>query len=229
MYHPNYHIRDKPNFISWIGLDQDSWFLVLRDEKLTQRGRYDDEEMFDTDVLDGDEVLAEPEVTIKDVNLSVDQVTLAQALTTLKSAKVQEKINVVEEPSESITTTPTLITRTAATTITAVRTRPGAKGLIIDEEEQETTPTVSLQQPSQLKLQAEFDEEARLTREKSKKEKEANIVTWDNVQAMIDVDYQMAQQMQAEEQEELNIKEKSKLFVQLLEARKKQFAAMRAQ
>ncbi|GJR66540.1 hypothetical protein Tco_0012605 [Tanacetum coccineum] len=46
---------------------------------------------------------------------------------------------------------------------------------------------------------------------------------------MIDVDYQMAQQMQAEEQEELSILEKSKLFVQLLEARKKHFAAMRAQ
>ncbi|GJZ04225.1 hypothetical protein Tco_0537500 [Tanacetum coccineum] len=35
--------------------------------------------------------------------------------------------------------------------------------------------------------------------------------------------------MQAEEQEKLSIKEKSKLFVQLLEARKKHFVAMRAQ
>ncbi|GJV28277.1 hypothetical protein Tco_1384725 [Tanacetum coccineum] len=35
--------------------------------------------------------------------------------------------------------------------------------------------------------------------------------------------------MQAEEQEKLSIEEKSKLFVQLLEARKKHFAAMRAQ
>ncbi|GKD46366.1 hypothetical protein Tco_1271011 [Tanacetum coccineum] len=48
------------------------------------------------------------------------------------------------------------------------------------------------------------------------------------MQAMIDVDYQMAQQMQAEEQEKLSIEEKSKLFVQLLEARKKQFATIRA-
>ncbi|GJX74427.1 hypothetical protein Tco_0313022 [Tanacetum coccineum] len=46
---------------------------------------------------------------------------------------------------------------------------------------------------------------------------------------MIDDDYQMAQQMQAEEQEKLSIEEKSKLFVQLLEARKKHTAAMRAQ
>ncbi|GJX82620.1 hypothetical protein Tco_0332101 [Tanacetum coccineum] len=45
---------------------------------------------------------------------------------------------------------------------------------------------------------------------------------------MMDVDYQMAQQLQAEEQEQLSIEEKSKLFVQLLEARKKHFAEMRA-
>ncbi|GKA50886.1 ribonuclease H-like domain-containing protein [Tanacetum coccineum] len=79
------------------------------------------------------------------------------------------------------------------------------------------------------KLQAEFDEEVRLAKEKVKKEEEANIVSWDNVQAMIDADYQMAQQMQVEEQEKLSIEENSKLFVQLLEARKKHFAAMRAQ
>ncbi|GKE57905.1 hypothetical protein Tco_1497090 [Tanacetum coccineum] len=87
--------------------------------------------MFDTCVLNDDEVLAEPEVTNKDVNLSVDEVTLAQALAAWKK--------------------------------------------------------------------------------------------------MIDIDYQMAQQMQAEEQEKLSIEEKSKLFIQLLEARKKHFAVMRAQ
>ncbi|GJT29279.1 hypothetical protein Tco_0909554 [Tanacetum coccineum] len=75
----------------------------------------------------------------------------------------------------------------------------------------------------------EEEEEERLAREKSQREEEANIVAWDNVQAMRDADYPMAQQMQAEEQEKLIIKEKSKLFVQLLEARKKHFAAMRAQ
>ncbi|GJS90285.1 hypothetical protein Tco_0772921 [Tanacetum coccineum] len=105
------------------------------------QGRYGDEEMFDIGVLNGDEVLAEPEVTIKDVNLSVDKVTLAQALAALKSAKVQEKANVVEDPSESITKIPTLTTTTGATTITAISTRPRAKGLVIHEEKQATTPT----------------------------------------------------------------------------------------
>ncbi|GJW83757.1 putative reverse transcriptase domain-containing protein [Tanacetum coccineum] len=41
-------------------------------------------------------------VIVKDVNLSVDEVTLAQALAALKSAKVQEKANVVEEPCVAI-------------------------------------------------------------------------------------------------------------------------------
>ncbi|GJZ09179.1 hypothetical protein Tco_0543462 [Tanacetum coccineum] len=154
------------------------------------QGRYGDEEMFDTGVLDGDEVLAELEVTVKDVNLSVDEVTLVQALAALKSAKVQEKANVVEEPT--------------------VSTRPRAKGLVIHEEEQATTPTVSSQQPSQVKAQnkgkgimveepvkmkkkdqislneeiafklqakEEEEEEERLAREKAQREKEANIVS----------------------------------------------------
>ncbi|GJV59010.1 hypothetical protein Tco_1465110 [Tanacetum coccineum] len=165
-------------------------------------GSYGDEEMFDTGVLDGDEVLAEPEVTIKDVNLSVDEVTLAQAVAVLKT----------------------------------VNTRPKAKGLVIHEEEQATTLIISSQQPSHVKAHDKGKgimlkkKKKKVLAEKSSYEiKEANIVAWDNVQAMIDVDYQMAQQMQAEEQDKLSIKEKSELFVQLLEARKKHFAAMRAQ
>ncbi|GJR65307.1 putative ribonuclease H-like domain-containing protein [Tanacetum coccineum] len=47
-----------------------------------------DAEMFDVDTLTGDDVLAEQVVAAKDVNLSVDEVTLAQALAALKSAKV---------------------------------------------------------------------------------------------------------------------------------------------
>nr|GEZ82675.1 hypothetical protein [Tanacetum cinerariifolium]GEZ89826.1 hypothetical protein [Tanacetum cinerariifolium] len=56
------------------------------------------------------------------------------------------------------------------------------------------------------KLQAEFDEEERLAREKAKKEQEANISlieTWDDIQARIDVDHQLAKRLQAQEQQEL--------------------------
>ncbi|GJT22677.1 hypothetical protein Tco_0892614 [Tanacetum coccineum] len=65
----------------------------------------DDADMFDVNTLTGDEVLAEQEVATKDVNLTVDEVTLAQALAALKSVKSKVKGDVVEEPSTSTTTT----------------------------------------------------------------------------------------------------------------------------
>ncbi|GJS54073.1 putative ribonuclease H-like domain-containing protein [Tanacetum coccineum] len=139
-----------------------------------------DAEMFDVDTLTGDEVLAEQVVAAKDVNLSVDEVTLAQALAALKSAK-----------------------DSAATIITAIIPTPRK---IIVFQEPCTTTTISSQQPSQanvqdkgkgkmikpekpmkkkelirldeeiaLKFQAEFDEEVRLVREKAEKEQEANV------------------------------------------------------
>ncbi|GJV39325.1 hypothetical protein Tco_1417765, partial [Tanacetum coccineum] len=54
-----------------------------------------------------------------------------------------------------------------------------------------------------------FDEEERLTREKD----EANIALteeWDDIQAKVDVDYQLAQRLQAQEQEEFTNEEKAR-------------------
>ncbi|GKD56783.1 hypothetical protein Tco_1290170 [Tanacetum coccineum] len=70
---------------------------------------------------------------------------------------------------------------------------------------------IMLDEEATLKLQAEFDEEERLAREKAEKVKEANIAlieTWDDIQAKIDVDHQLAKRLQAQEQEELSIEEK---------------------
>ncbi|GJZ99174.1 hypothetical protein Tco_0671725 [Tanacetum coccineum] len=78
---------------------------------------------------------------------------LCKATSALKNEKVQEKANVIEEPSESITTTPTLTTTTAATTITSASTRPRAKGLVIHEQKQAPTPIVSSHQQLQAKIQ----------------------------------------------------------------------------
>ncbi|GJR08058.1 retrovirus-related pol polyprotein from transposon TNT 1-94 [Tanacetum coccineum] len=57
------------------------------DEDITLVNDQDDADMFDVNNLTGDEVLAEQEVVAKDVNLTIDEVTLAQALTALKSVK----------------------------------------------------------------------------------------------------------------------------------------------
>ncbi|GKF00297.1 hypothetical protein Tco_0023647, partial [Tanacetum coccineum] len=109
-------------------------------------------------------------------------------------------------PVSAATTTTTVITDDEITLAKALAELksfklptiiPKAKGIVIHKQEQVPTPTVSSQQPSRLNIQDK---------------------------AMIDAYYQMAQQIQAEEQEKLRIEEKSKLFVQLLEARKKHFA-----
>ncbi|GKB82457.1 hypothetical protein Tco_0949352, partial [Tanacetum coccineum] len=55
------------------------------------------------------------------------------------------------------------------------------------------------------------------------------IETWDDIQAKIDADHQLAERLQAQEQEELSDAEKATLFVQLLEKRRKHFAAKRTE
>ncbi|GJU46165.1 putative ribonuclease H-like domain-containing protein [Tanacetum coccineum] len=57
----------------------------------------DDAKIFDVNTLTGDEVFAEQEVTAKDVNLTIDEVTLAQALAALKSVKPKVKAEFDEE------------------------------------------------------------------------------------------------------------------------------------
>ncbi|GJW37273.1 hypothetical protein Tco_0060193 [Tanacetum coccineum] len=52
---------------------------------------------------------------------------------------------------------------------------------------------------------------------------------WDDVQAKVEADYQLAQRLQAQEQEELTDEEKARLFVQFLEQRRKHFVAKRAE
>ncbi|GJR22677.1 putative ribonuclease H-like domain-containing protein [Tanacetum coccineum] len=95
-----------------------------------------DTDMFRVHDLVGDEVIVESEVPSKDMNLSVDEVILAQALTALKSAKPKADKVVIQEPKQG-----TITTTTAATTIIAASTRPKAKSLVIHEEEQAPTPT----------------------------------------------------------------------------------------
>ncbi|GKA57844.1 putative ribonuclease H-like domain-containing protein, partial [Tanacetum coccineum] len=135
------------------------------------------------------------EVATKDVNLTVDEVTLAQALVALKSVKPKVKGVVMQEPST-------------------------------------TTTTISSQQPSQekeiaLKLQAEIDKKERIARDEEENINEANIA-WDDIQAKVDADYQLAERLQAEEQEQFTIEQKATLFKELLEKRRKYFAAKRA-
>ncbi|GJS37351.1 hypothetical protein Tco_0535733 [Tanacetum coccineum] len=82
---------------------------------------------------------------------------------------------------------------------------------------------ISFDEQEAIRLQAKFDEEVRLAREKDKANV-ALIEEWNDIQANINADYQLAQRLQAREQEELTIEEKG-MFQQLLEKRRKHFAA----
>ncbi|GJV58337.1 putative ribonuclease H-like domain-containing protein [Tanacetum coccineum] len=72
-------------------------------------------------------------------------------------------------------------------------------------------------------LEAELEEEERIARQK---EDETNLISWDNTQAVMEVDYELAQRLQAEEQGELTIEERSRLFVELMDKRKNHFAKL---
>ncbi|GJW67268.1 hypothetical protein Tco_0121692 [Tanacetum coccineum] len=123
-----------------------------------------DAEMFDVNALTGDEVFPEQEVAAKDVNLTVDEVTLAQEIAALKSVKPKVKGVVIQEPSTTTTTT-----------------------------------TISSQQPSHDKGKGiMIDEEERIARAEEENIDEANIA-WDDIQAKVDADYQLAERLQAEE------------------------------
>ncbi|GJZ66679.1 hypothetical protein Tco_0623375 [Tanacetum coccineum] len=90
-------------------------------------------------------------------------------------------------------------------TTTTIPLKDMGKGIIVKEPlNMKKKYQINIDEQEAIRLQAAFDEE-------------------------IDADYQMDKQMQAEEQEELRIEKKSKLFVQLLEARKKHFAVKRAE
>ncbi|GKA68297.1 hypothetical protein Tco_0768214 [Tanacetum coccineum] len=167
------------------------------DEDITLVNDQYDVDMFDVNTLTGDEVLAEQEVVAKDVNLTVDEVTLAQPLAALKSVKPKVKANVIEDPSVPVSVVSASTKVSAATTTATIIPTP-RKGIVIAELE---------------KVEANVA----LTEE------------WDDIQAKVDVDYQLAERLQAEEQEQFTIEQKATLFKELLEQRRKHFAAKRVE
>ncbi|GJZ06805.1 hypothetical protein Tco_0540598 [Tanacetum coccineum] len=170
---------------------------VDADEFITLVNDQDDADMFDVNTLTGDEVLAEQEVATKDVNLTVDEVTLAQALAALKSVNPKVKDNVVEEPSVPVSAASTKVNAATTTTTTTIPTP--RKGIIITElEPLKKKDQISFDKQEAIRLQAEFVKEERLAKEKD----EANVALteeWDDIQAKVDADYQLTQRLQAEE------------------------------
>ncbi|GJV79296.1 hypothetical protein Tco_1515166 [Tanacetum coccineum] len=117
---------------------------------------------------------------------------------------------------------------TVSVNITTVEpsTTPTTTKTVIEDEDLIIAQTLMKMRSEKLKMQAELEEEERLARER---EEDENIVEWDNAQVMMDADYELAARIQAHEQEELTIEEKSKMFVELMDKRKKHFSRLRAE
>ncbi|GJX85848.1 hypothetical protein Tco_0336622 [Tanacetum coccineum] len=151
----------------------------------------------------------------------VVQEPVQSTTTTAVSTILKAKSITFRDPGES-TTRPTL-------TLIPLNIKDKGKAKMIKPEKPlKMKEQIRLDEELSFKLQVEEEEQARLAREKANKVEEANI-SWDNVQAMIEADRLLAERLQAREQEELTDEEKARLFIELLEKRKKHFAALKAQ
>ncbi|GJW14020.1 hypothetical protein Tco_0018153 [Tanacetum coccineum] len=76
------------------------------------------------------------------------------------------------------------------------------KGIMVEEpvKTMKKKDQIMLDEEIALKLQAEIDEEERIARVEEEKIDESNIA-WDDIQAKVNADYQLAERLQAEEQE----------------------------
>ncbi|GJR15193.1 hypothetical protein Tco_0797845, partial [Tanacetum coccineum] len=93
------------------------------------------------------------------------------------------------------------------------------KAIMIEPEVHQVALDEDLARNLQAQLEVELIEEERIAR---KQEEEANIALielWDNTQAMIEADFKLAQRLQTEEQGEITIEERSRLFVELMNKR----------
>nr|GEW10936.1 hypothetical protein [Tanacetum cinerariifolium] len=136
--------------------------------------------------------------------ISIDEVTLAQALAELKHTKPKAKVKgiVFHEPEES--------TITKTTAIPKPRSQDNGKAKIIEEP-------IKLKKKDQIHLDEEvaFKLQAELQAEFEKEQRLAN--------------YLLDERLQVEEQQQLNDKEKATLLMQLLQKKKKFLAAKRAE
>ncbi|GJX75572.1 hypothetical protein Tco_0322383 [Tanacetum coccineum] len=173
-----------------------------------QEERNDEDILFDVqDDLQGKEFVAEKEVSAVDPVTTVGEVvTTANVEVTTASAptKTIDELTMAQTLIEIKAAKLKAIT-TAVTTTTTIR--PKAGGVVVQE-------------PSEFKTTSSPSQASQLPQAKDKGK--------DNTQAIIEANRLLAERLQTREQEELTDEEKARLFVDLLEKRKKHFVALRA-
>ncbi|GKB20587.1 hypothetical protein Tco_0854510 [Tanacetum coccineum] len=174
------------------------------DEGVNLASTYNDEDMFGVNDLDGEGVVVDLDAA-KVVSTAGEQVTVAGS----KVSAASVNVSAVDEQ------------------VTAGSSIP----VSADITEDELTLAQALEELKTSKPKAKriiFKEPKRLAREKEEVDI-ALINTWEDIEAKIEADSELAQRLQAEEQKELTDAEKATLFCELLEQRRRHFAAKRAE
>nr|GEU34678.1 ribonuclease H-like domain-containing protein [Tanacetum cinerariifolium] len=150
-----------------------------------------------------------------------EDLTIAQTLMKMRSEKSKAREVVIKEPSET----------TIKSTVPPQKHDPKdkGKGKMVEQEKplkkkDQIKFDDKVAQRLQVQLHVELEQEERLAKQR---EENANIVEWDDVQAMIDAGFELAARLQEEKQGELTVEENSRLFVELMDKRKKQFSRLR--
>ncbi|GKF05109.1 hypothetical protein Tco_0035777, partial [Tanacetum coccineum] len=200
--------------------------------------RQNDDLIFDIRVLDDVEMPVETKVNGKDdQSKKIDDDIAGEAVTTagIDDSTAGEVVttvgigdSVVPTTNEEITLAQTLmqikaakpkVVTTAATTTTTKR--PKDKGVVVQELSE-------FRVPQKIKPSS-FKDKGKLARKQEEKANIALIESWENTQAMMKADRLLAERLQSKEREELTDEEKAKLFMELMDKRRKHFAALRAQ
>ncbi|GKC71073.1 hypothetical protein Tco_1116956 [Tanacetum coccineum] len=146
--------------------------ITLVDET---QGRHNDDLMFDTSVLNDEEVFAGQDKAEKEVS-KIDPVTTAGEVVTTANVEVS-----TASPNAATITT---IELTLAQILAELKSsRLKTKGVVMQDPSESITTTTTI--PSKDKGKAEFDKEVRLAREKD----EANVALieeWNDIQAKIE-------------------------------------------
>nr|GEY10719.1 hypothetical protein [Tanacetum cinerariifolium] len=162
-------------------------------------------------------------VTTTTPTISMDEITLAKALIKIKTSIPKAKVIVMQKPSETPTPTPIVSSKQPS------KVQDKGKGIMVEPEMPlKKKAHISLNEEFAFKLQADEDEQERIVREKTQQIEEVNL-DWDDIQAKVDADYELAQRLHAEEQEQLTDAEKAKLFMEFMKKRIKSFASKRAE
>ncbi|GKB91544.1 hypothetical protein Tco_0963816 [Tanacetum coccineum] len=159
-------------------------------------------------------------------------VSTAEPITT-----ASEVVTIAEPGTPSPTTTKTTVIEDedliiAQTLMKMKSEKSKVRGVTMQEpSETATRPTVPPPQhdPKDKGKAKMVEPEKPLKRKAQIKEEDANIAECDDVQAMMNADYELAARLQEQEQGELTIEERSKMFVELMDKRKKHFARLRAE